>query len=239
MAPTGKAKHADLVAEVIQDVIASEQFRTLLQDCIERAFEVKCGHILQTIEENSGKILELQTKYDQSAGQIKHLDQKVESLNDQCDTFRKEINELEQYSRRNCVRIFGVAEKPNENIAEVIVDLAKSQLKLDLSPSSIDRCHRLGKLENSKSQSRSIIVKFTSYATREQFIKSRRLLKGTRIVIKEDLTKANLSLLSITKEHPKVKSAWTQDGRVLAEIPSTNGGHIIRRIWGTNDLRKL
>ena len=53
------------------------------------------------------------------------------------------VNEAEQYSRRNCLKFFGVAEHDGEDTDEVVCTIAKEKLGVELSKHDIDRSHRV------------------------------------------------------------------------------------------------
>ena len=84
-----------------------------------------------------------------------------------------ESDNLEQYSRRNSLRISGIPEEPDENTDQRVIQLAGG-LGIDISPNDIDRSHRVGKLEldrgrtgrgplKTKRRKRDILVKFARY----------------------------------------------------------------------------
>jgi len=95
-------------------------------------------------------------------------------------------DKLEQYQRRNSLRIFGVKEETNESTNQIAIDVAR-QIGVVVSPSDIDRFHRIGKSGGKKH--RPIIVKFVSYDKRNEVFKAKKILRKTGIVIQEDLTK--------------------------------------------------
>ena len=64
------------------------------------------------------------------------------------------INNMEQYSRRNNIRIFGLNENQVEDTFKIVQNLCKQTLEIDLDEASIDRCHRVGKM---KSEMKSMI----------------------------------------------------------------------------------
>lgn len=53
-------------------------------------------------------------------------------------------DDLEQYSRRSCLRISGVQENDNEDVSKIVLDIAR-QVGADISLQDIDRTHRVGK----------------------------------------------------------------------------------------------
>ncbi|KAK9738108.1 hypothetical protein QE152_g10131 [Popillia japonica] len=90
---------------------------------------------------------------------------------------------MEQYSRRNIVRIFGVPEKENEIVEETVIGLCKEKLDIDIPPANIDRTHRLGSLQTRRNNKRAIILKFTNYNCKYNVLRNRYKLRGTGIVI--------------------------------------------------------
>ena len=62
----------------------------------------------------------------------------VVSLEERCD-------ELEQYSRRNTVRIRELAEEANEDTDGLVKDLASRTLNVEIKNCDVVRSHRMGK----------------------------------------------------------------------------------------------
>ena len=146
-------------------------------------------------------------------GVLKGLNSKITSLQQANQELKTRIakreasaDNVEQYSRRNCLRITGIAESDNENTDDIVIQLARS-IDVDLNLQDIDRSHRLGKPgsvgESSDSgataRSRAIIVKFATYRMRAKFYKSRVLTKsrGYRgVYINEHLTTKEQAVVS-------------------------------------------
>lgn len=55
----------------------------------------------------------------------------------------RETDELEQYTRRNSPRIFGISETVQEDTDKTLIELFKSRLDFDVNQLTIDRSHRL------------------------------------------------------------------------------------------------
>ena len=130
------------------------------------------------------------------------------------------IENLEQYSRRNSVRIFGVEEEKQENVESKIIDIFCNKMKLDITSNYIDRCHRVGPHINGKK--RPIIVKMCSYRYKKLIYNNKKLLKGTPYVIKEDLTASRTQLLKQAQLKFTNKNVWTSDGTVFANYNGKN-----------------
>ena len=75
------------------------------------------------------------------------------------------LEELEQYSRRNCLVVHGDTEKPGENTNAIICDIAKEKFKQDIAMTDIDRSHHIGQRgksdKNGRPTTRPTIVKFS------------------------------------------------------------------------------
>ena len=99
------------------------------------------------------------------------------------------IHTMEQYSRRNCLVVHGIPES-KEDSGDAVLHVFNGQLNVPVTPHSIDRSHRLGRFQQSSNKPRPVIVKFVSYETRRQVFSAKRRLKGTKVVITENLTEA-------------------------------------------------
>ena len=230
------AMEEDLVSSVLEQVLRSQEFQDLLKSSVEKALSKVLVPLRENIEENKGRIHELECQVESLAKETTKLDKLCDEMQRQNIDLVKKLDDAEQYSRRNCLRISGVPETEGENTDELVLDIASSRLRVNISLSDIDRSHRTGKPDINKT--RSIIVKFTSYRARNTFIRDRRKLKGSGIVVREDLTKLNQDLLAKTKSHQLVKSAWTTDGRITALILK-NGAEFRKKVRSINDLNTL
>ena len=123
------------------------------------------------------------------------------------------------------------------NTDDIIVDICKNKLKLDISTNDISRSHFIGKVRNWKSQ---VIVRFLSYRCREKVYNSKRNLKNDadRIFITENLTKTRTNLvksLADLKYNQNIKTCWITDGRVYAKLNESSRRTLIRN----HDIRNL
>lgn len=164
----------------------------------------------------------------QQAEFIKTLDEKINTLtqmfNETIKNLRGElgdatnkiskleckIDDLEQYSRRHNLRVYGIQEVPQENTEQHLVTLFENKLGITVNSMYIDRSHRLGPKNSSKP--RPVLVKFTSYKIRRQIFTNKKLLKKTGFVIMEDLTKTRLGIFKAACEKYGKHNVWTSDG---------------------------
>ena len=207
------------------------------------------GEIVSNIETIQGDVLDLQSKLDKREEHIKKLNKEVDEHKKSIDRLERDLDTMEQYSRRTCIRIFGIKETRGENTDSLSADVITSKLGVPLDiAKDVDRSHRTGPAREPTTSSstaprparpRPIIVKLTSYRKRAEILANRRKLKGSGVTIAEDLTMKNLDLLKKTKKSSKVLAAWTSDGRVIALVHASNGSEIKRRIRSEEDLRTL
>ena len=201
------------------------------------------GELITSIDNVHDELSDLKKDFNAKKEEVKTLKDKVLQQEQSINKLESSLNNMEQYSRRSCIRLFGLEEKKGENTDFLVSEVIRTKLGVSLEPvKDIDRSHRTGNVQQSSSSTptghssnhkprpRSIIVKLNSYRKRREIITNRKKLKGSGIVIAEDLTKENQKLLSLARESTKVKSAWTSDGRVIVLINATGGKSITRLI---------
>ena len=105
-------------------------------------------------------------------------------LQKEVDDLKKNLTQLEAYGRRENLIMENVEEQSQENCASVVQGIFKDKLGI-MKEVKLQRVHRLGKKTSSKN--RPIICRFHYYPDRELVWTNRRNLKGTKIVIREDL----------------------------------------------------
>lgn len=108
---------------------------------------------------------------------VKGRDEKIKQLSEELVTLRNDVDELEQYSRRNSLRITGIPETPHEDLVAVTLNLFKWRMKVTpaVGTQDIDRVHRVGKPEPGKT--RAILLKFSTYRVRQRVFGARGMLR--------------------------------------------------------------
>ena len=140
------------------------------------------------------------------------------------------IDSLEQYSRRNTLRISGIPEDPVESTDVKVLELA-ADLNVNLFSHDIDRSHCVGKPLPGKT--RDVIVKFTRYNARRMLYEVRKDLRYVenrdKIFINEDLTKLRSQLLydaRVLARTDYLKAAYSSDGKLFV-CDKEDNRHII------------
>ena len=121
-------------------------------------------------------------------------------------------DDLEQYGRRWNLLIHGIPETDNEDCENKVRVLCDQKLKVTISPGAIQRAHRLGSKKTERS--RPIIVRFTDYKVKQTVYKQKRQLKGTGLLITENLTPSRQALYKQVRECQSIAASWTNDGNI-------------------------
>ena len=145
-----------------------------------------------------------------------------------------ELNEQQQYSRKNNIRIFGLRDTdPKENAfatEDIVIQMFRNKLKKEILHSDIEIAHRVGRF--SPDRDRAIIVRFISRKAKADVIYHRRSLKGSGISIAEDLTSKNVRRLTQLKDLDCVTQSWSYDGKLFAK----NSQNAVREVKGLEIL---
>ena len=222
------------------------EFKREIESVYRHVNELKTTvHTIQTtVEEFKNKVSDMESGMEKiesenkkNAMDNKALRQQLEEREFKLRVQSDEINNLEQYTRRNSVRIYGINDRnPKESpieTARTVVQLVNDKLHLSISTADIDIAHRMGRFRSDAN--RPIICKFISRISKHEVVKARRMLKGTAIVIREDLTLQNAKLLEKTSSHESVVAAWSDDGKILALL--SNNKKVV--VDSKTDFRKL
>ena len=148
-----------------------------------------------------------------------------------------QANDNEQYSRRNNLRIKGLKLNRNDDVRFVVHQFFGQQLHCHVDIEDIDAAHAVPVRAPTSSTSTAstststatytprqptVIVKLKRREIRDKIIKFRRQLKGTKITIQEDLTTLNLQTITRLQNSSEVKTAWSWNGKLFAELKNGN-----------------
>lgn len=168
---------------------------------------------IRKMEENMKKFSDLETENITLKKTVQSLESRVE--------------DLEQYSRRNCVELQGIPETKEESVTEIVKQVG-NVLGMELTETMMDACHRLGK-KNEERGPRAIIVKFVRRIDKETFMKRRRekrdlstrhmgLPTDTPVYVNESLSPSRRRLLGQVRRLRKergYKYLWLRGGSIL------------------------
>jgi hypothetical protein len=150
------------------------------------------------------------------------------------------LDSLEQYGRSSLIRVAGIIEGGSDEDTNTIVQKLISDIDPDLSPTDIERSHRVGKLGDSRGHNharpRQIIVRLTNPIVKRRILKCRKNLKSyskyKHVYINEDLTRTRKKMHSHARQLLKRKmiaQLWTTNGKIL--MKDKDNGSVFSR-WG-------
>ena len=185
----------------------------------------------------------------------KVLKSAVQTMEGKVQQMKKACNDLEQYSRRECVEIHGIplpkSTDVKENTNEIVVKIGHL-MGVDVKEEDISVSHRLSTSKNYKGNrsTPAIIAKFVRRDVKECYYRGRKKLKGrttqdlgldvkNNIYINESLTESNKNLF---KDALRVKKdcnfafAWTMNDNIYLRKDQTSPVIYIR---SRDDIVKL
>ena len=157
------------------------------------------------------KISALEAKAEVHEAHMKNLEEQLGRESNMQEKFKEydnafmaqgiQLDGMEQYSRRTCLRIFGVPlETPpsaRENCKAKVIEIC-SEMEVEIEDEDIDRAHDISKKYNAGGiNHQAIIVKFHSWDKRTAVYQGRKKLTGKSIRL--DLTQSRAKLLGQSK----------------------------------------
>lgn len=115
-----------------------------------------------------------------------HVQEAIETLQTNYTDLEKQVEYIDNYSRRNSLLIKGLPESTNETWADTEVkvrDLVRDKLGLEESAIEIERAHRMG--SNSSGDSRQIAIKLLRFKDKEDILANAKKLVNTGIYINQ------------------------------------------------------
>ena len=179
------------------------------------------------LEQMDGHVFQLESDLTQTKKQVDKLTAIVTEQEEQLNQEKRfraimfaRINDLEQYSRKNNLRVFGIPDKDRKESSSVseqlVLKLFKEKLGINwINPSDIEIAHRTGRF--SENSSRAIIVKLVSRKTKTEIIMKRTKLKGKGISISEDLTVENVRRLKKLNDLDVCTQSWSHGGKLFCK----------------------
>lgn len=150
---------------------------------------------------------------------MQKLEKEIEDEKVKTSTLESQLEELAQYSRRNCIVLHGLplqTKETKEDTDQLVIDTIKNKMGIRFSKHDLDRSHRL------PTPKQPIIVKFLSHNLKSLVYNSKKKLKGSNLLVTEALTPKRrdcLSKLASLRKEKKILSYWTMDGKIFFTKP--------------------
>ena len=251
------------VMENIGSLVTEKCKEILEKHCLSDSLSVPATSDLNaisiSIESLKHELKVLKNRTDHTIGSVSYLARecddflekisKISSINEslakeiksiECRQFKSEqqLDQLEQYGRRENLEIHGIPVMRNENTNQIIKAVATS-INVELNDSQISTSHRLIQSQSSSSNSQQqaknhvnrqpppIIVRFNNRDKRNEIFRRRKMLRrnpemrsifaSETVTIKENLTtyrKMIYDAANSAKKDLNFKFLWTSQGRI-------------------------
>jgi regulator of replication initiation timing len=176
------ANSTQFVSEVIKNPDYKNFIKSLLEETVKeqlKTFAVEVSNLKEQvsklkdeIDELKGEHHELACKNEKLASATSNNERITQQLAHTLTARSLAIEDLQQYTRRNCILVTGVPEvQGDENTDEIIMELANEKMNIPLKEDDLDRSHRIGRPTIGKP--RAIVVKFARYNMRQKFMTNR------------------------------------------------------------------
>ena len=201
----------------------------------------KMEEAVNFMNERFDEVLKNVNKLEATVDEVKKENQwlkcEVLRLSEALHQHTEELNDIEQYARRDCVEISGVPPEDGEDTDEITTKIT-TLMDLEIDSSDISTSHRLPAPRSESSTSvrdpalryPKIIVKFVRRDVKEQFYRGRKHLRNmttrdiglsrfsdNKIYVSESLSPRNKELfrdcLKFKRDH-NFNYIWTQSGKI-------------------------
>ena len=168
------------------------------------------------------------------ADELKSTKVAVEKVKRETQKQAFEMDKLEQYSRRENVKISGIPVREDENTNQLVVELA-SKVGVDLKEDDISVSHRLP--QRNPNRPKPILVKFVRRDKKTALMKAKKTLRTRsdlkHIYIDEDLTRMRSTILRELRKEDRTKNCWSIDGKILCKV--TENGQTVTKFIDSPD----
>lgn len=218
------------------------------------AIHKEVNDLKEAVQFISNKFDTFTKELEETKKELKTTKGQVQNLIHENDALRKEVNELQQYTRRDNLLLFGMPETPEETI-ESVVEQVSAAIGMSNVTSDISIVHRLPARPG---KTKPIVIRFCKRRSRDAWllkfkeeskkhedgpgIPLQRIdpqLPAGRITAGEHLTAFNRDLLNSAREaarHHGFKFVWSRDCKVFMRKDENS---YALRINNFNDLQNL
>lgn len=247
--PTFQEGISPMISNLVSPLIGSA-----IQRAVESAVHEVRNEVVKPLIESNDKLLRLvegQKSLIQTQQQrINELQADYSVVCSEMDDLQLKVNDLEQYGRRNNLRIsnmfLGSSKVLTEReVTQRTVDfINQSVLKAGdgdtpITANDVDRCHTLGPIKPEGNN--NIIIKFQNYHAKRAVFEMKKNLKGdsNKRFIAEDLTRLNYGLVQSLwrlRKDGRINNFWTRDGNVFAKQGENDRPSRIRTNYDIDNL---
>lgn len=189
--PLTKQQRED-IKQCILECLSDKEFLSNLADKVTSTFQQHLDRLEERVSELERKSIDDQVR--------------ISELN-------LRLNKMEQYNKRKKLRLLGLKETAEEGLIDSVQEILVSKLKMNKV--EITNCHRIGKKNIDQDRPRPVLIQFSSLSSKNEVFRNKRRLKGSKLLLFEELSRLNYELLKAAEEMVGRKEAWSFDGRIF------------------------
>ena len=175
--------------------------------------------------------------------EIQDLRNEVMSLKSQMSRFEQQLDDQEQYSRRDCIVVAGPKlpeESEDTSTTEQLIGVIKQELGITIDSKEISISHRLGKKNNESSKPRPIIAKLVNRSLKHVLVDAC-ITKTPELYINESLTSKRAKIFGklrgVRSKHKNlIQQCYTSEGIIYVKLMNSTVKH---RITNEETLMKF
>lgn len=180
--------------------------------------------------------------YSKLADKIEGLNNQIAALTNEVNTMKKhnhalesKVDFLEQKSKMCHLKLFGLKEKRGENLNDAVSKIFEERNIITRAEiSSQMSCYRLGAFTSGSDKPRGVMINFATDSLCNKVFRNKKQLKGSKMVLVEDLTKLRYNLMVKAKGKFGRENVWSQGGSIFVKIRGSK--HSLKH---EEDLEKL
>ncbi|CAG9823999.1 unnamed protein product [Phaedon cochleariae] len=212
------------IKDEIKNAVSSALNSLLTEDFINKIAEKVTDSVLTSLNRKLSmleqKVSDMDTRLNtidsENSTVIHSLKSEIKELKKENVTVLKRYDYLEQETKMSNLRLFNLEESESGNTKNEVIKLLNSKMQLQLKENDISVCTRVGKNTANNEKPRGIFMKLSNPSIQQMIYKNKKLLKGTGVVMKEDLTIHRLNLMKKAIEKTSIRSVWTFSGNIYA-----------------------
>nr|CAI5841198.1 unnamed protein product [Callosobruchus analis]CAI5848245.1 unnamed protein product [Callosobruchus analis] len=213
------------VSHTINSILNEEYVKQLVEkvtDSIVKTLERRIAHIEEKLE----KIIK------ENSTVITDIKEEAAILKSENEFLLRKFDDIDQKGRCNSLRIFNLKESEGENLSNEVTQLVNSKLGIKIKDGDIITCIRVG--EKRGNRPRGVLLKLDNMELRRNIYSKKKMLKGSGVVIKEDLSDYRLKLMDAAIEKTSFRRVWSFNGNIFVLHNNKK-----MRIKSKEDLAKL
>ena len=185
---------------------------------------IKClSELVDAVKESTitnERFTQMESLFEVRGTIIDNIKRENEVLKKDLQSVKLKADSNEQKSRSACLLIHRIEEKDGEDTDKLVLDVVNDKVGVSLCIEDIERSHRTGPkrpVTTRRTKPRPVIIRFASMRKRMEVFRSKKELRGEKLVITESLTAMRYDLLQKAKAKFGERNVWTSEGKIMTK----------------------